>query len=104
MRKLFPELGGPLTQRDAWAATFDHLLTEELRADCPATLPKVPPPPDGELDRQLDRVIDEHAHGVIQMLCEMLDLASEGTCGAGISTYRDFAPWAKRMWKSWHES
>ena len=95
MRKLFPKLGPPLTQRDAWAATFDHLLTDELRTDCPTSLPEVPPPPDGEMERQLNREIDEHAHGVIKVLCELLDANASDTesCGAGIETYREFAPW-----------
>ena len=37
---------GPLTQRDAWVATWEHLLDEldEPRTDCPMTLPAAPPP------------------------------------------------------------
>eukprot|EP00462_Mataza_sp_D1_P025206 CAMPEP_0175146410 /NCGR_PEP_ID=MMETSP0087-20121206/15366_1 /TAXON_ID=136419 /ORGANISM="Unknown Unknown, Strain D1" /LENGTH=495 /DNA_ID=CAMNT_0016431375 /DNA_START=18 /DNA_END=1502 /DNA_ORIENTATION=- len=31
-----------LTKRDAWAATFDHLLLDESRTDCPHTLPPAP--------------------------------------------------------------
>ncbi len=56
MRKLFPQIGGPLTARDAWAATFEHLvLSGDLRgdADCLKTLPVVPPPPPGALERQV---------------------------------------------------
>jgi len=36
----------PLTQRDAWAATFEHLFTNltEPRTDCPLHLPAPPPP------------------------------------------------------------
>ena len=43
LRKIFPQLGGPLTQRDAWAATFEHLISDTLRsdADCPTQLPDV---------------------------------------------------------------
>ena len=107
MRKLFPELGGPLTKRDAWAATFDHVLTDQLRDDCPMRLPEVPPPPEGELERQLSREIDEHARGVIKMLCELVGAvggSAETPCGSEIRTYRDFAPWATHMWNIWHES
>lgn len=47
-RKLLSILNttGPLTRRDAWAATFDHLFSEldEPRTDCPTTLPPAPPP------------------------------------------------------------
>ena len=37
---------GPLTKRDAWAATFEHVLDarDTPRADCPLHLPAAPPP------------------------------------------------------------
>ncbi len=42
--KLF-NLDAFLTKRDAWAGTFDELLTlDQPRADCPLTLPPVPAP------------------------------------------------------------
>ena len=28
LRKIFPQLGGPLNRRDAWAATFEHVWAE----------------------------------------------------------------------------
>lgn len=31
-----------LTKRDAWAGSFSHLFQEELRTDCPMTLPEAP--------------------------------------------------------------
>jgi hypothetical protein len=36
----------PLTKRDAWSATFEHLFTtfDEPRTDCPLHLPAAPPP------------------------------------------------------------
>jgi len=113
LRKLFPQIGGPLTERDAWAATFEHLITDELRsdADCPKTLPDVPPPPSNELQRQLDRPIDEHAEGLIRILCQMnhnipdtgAHWDSEG-CGANITTYREFAPWVTAAWQEWMDN
>ena len=102
LRKIFPQLGGPLTKRDAWAATFEHLLTEEYRDDCLAKLPIVPPPPEGELERQLELPIDEHANGLISVMCDLVEHDSEGEeCGEGISTYRDFSPWVVSMWRKW---
>lgn len=49
-RKLLRELGGskPLTKRDAWAATFEHLIwnstLDQPRTDCPLHLPNAPKP------------------------------------------------------------
>ena len=43
-RKLLPNMDqiGPLTDRDAWSATFEHALLElnEPRTDCPMHLPE----------------------------------------------------------------
>jgi hypothetical protein len=47
-RKLLAVLNGtgPLTKRDAWAATFEHALMtlDAPRTDCPIWLPSAPPP------------------------------------------------------------
>jgi phospholipase C len=44
-RKLLGMRSGPLTHRDAWAATFEHVLSlKEPRTDCPLHLPPAPPP------------------------------------------------------------
>jgi phospholipase C len=47
VRKLLPFMNetGPLTARDAWAATFEHLfdVLDEPRTDCPMHLPDAPP-------------------------------------------------------------
>jgi len=100
LRKLFPEIGGPLNKRDAWASTFEHLLADdEPRLDCPLTLPEVPPPPPSELILQLSRPLDEHARGVVRMLCQML--GDEDSCGDGVETYRDYAPWVSAKWERW---
>ena len=48
VRKLLPFMNetGPLTKRDAWAATFEHLFMQldEPRTDCPMWLPDPPAP------------------------------------------------------------
>eukprot|EP00656_Telonema_subtile_P050841 TRINITY_DN6691_c0_g1_i5.p1 TRINITY_DN6691_c0_g1~~TRINITY_DN6691_c0_g1_i5.p1 ORF type:complete len:389 (-),score=83.75 TRINITY_DN6691_c0_g1_i5:47-1213(-) len=79
LRAMFPQLGAPLNKRDEWAAKFDHLLTDDLRSDCLKELPEVAPPPEGELVRQLQRPIDEHAEGVVKVMCEL----SGGAEGCG---------------------
>ena len=100
LRKLFPELGRePLTKRTAWASTFEHLIGDKLREDCPTKLPEVPAPPDGELERQLARPVDEHARGLMTSLCQLA--GDEQRCGVGIETYSQFAPWVTSMWGKW---
>jgi phospholipase C len=109
LRRLFPQLGPPLTKRDEWAATFEHVLGPTLRTDTPTKLPDLPPPPDGELERQLGLPIDEHALGLIRTLCALApppDGAMDGApppaeCGAHIRTYREFAPWVRDRWAAW---
>lgn len=109
LRKLFPQLGPALTRRDEWAATFEHVLGPTLRPDTPSKLPDVPPPPKGELERQLALPIDEHAAGLIRTLCALapppdgaMDSAlPSAECGAHIRTYREFAPWVRDRWAAW---
>lgn len=120
--------GGPLTKRDAWSARFHGLLEalDEPRADCPLTLPDVPPPAAGELERQLGLPIDEHCEHVIRTLCELVHgppahsapaaqpagglyceslgicrNTSAGACGSGIETFGDFSAWRVGMWQQW---
>jgi len=112
MRKLFPQLGAPLNHRDAWAATFEHLLEEldEPRKDCPTVLPEVLPPPAGEMERTLGRKPDEHALGLMSTLCQILS-QKKGLPAAGCSaeereqvlTYHEFTPWVKARWAEWME-
>eukprot|EP00939_MAST-03C_sp_MAST-3C-sp1_P001220 g1220.t1 len=104
LRKLFPELGDPLTKRDAWASTFEHVLSlAESRDDCPTTLPVVPAPEEGEMARQLNRDIDEHASGLMRTLCQLTPTSED--CAEkvvrGVRTYHDFAPWLERKWGEW---
>jgi len=43
--KLFGLSGGPLTKREAWAGTFEHVLNRDTpRSDCPLVLPNPPMP------------------------------------------------------------
>ena len=81
----------------------------------------------GEWERQRNLPIDEHARGVIKMLCDMnggdpatstgpskgdaaaerhcaalgICLNSDTGCGAGIRTNADFAAFRARMWARW---
>ena len=105
LRKLFPVLGEPLTRRDAWASTFEHVLSlsEPRGEDAPSVLPDVPAPPKGEMKRQLDRPIDEHAVGLMRTLCRLVD--SDDGCTQteidSVKTYHEFTPWLEKKWGSW---
>jgi len=61
----------------------------------------LPLPPDGELERLLDLQVDEHARGLMSVLCDLVGV-EEGdeanVCGAEVETYHDFSPWVKKMW------
>lgn len=75
VQKVLGLKGGPLTKRDAWAATFDNLLATRTtpRDDCPLTLPALPPPQPGQLARQLALPLDEHMQWVVKSLCELTE-------------------------------
>eukprot|EP00041_Stephanoeca_diplocostata_P022889 m.552860 g.552860 ORF g.552860 m.552860 type:complete len:774 (+) comp22168_c0_seq14:39-2360(+) len=69
-RKLLGMPSTPLTKRDAWAATFEHVFSlEKPRTDCPAHLVDAPPPTlDGTIEaalplNELQRdIVHVHAH------------------------------------------
>jgi len=50
---------GTLTKRTEFAAIFGDLITDELREDCIETLPELPAPSVGEMERLLGLQIDE---------------------------------------------
>lgn len=69
VRKIFNMTTGPLTKRDAWAATFEHLLSlDEPRTDCPMHLPD-PMPPTMSLETEASKPLNglqkhiAHVHG-----------------------------------------
>jgi len=69
-RKLLGMKSGPLTKRDAWAATFEQVLSlPQPRTDCPLHTPPAPPPaigPDTEALQPVNElqhhIMETHAH------------------------------------------
>ena len=72
-RKLLPVLNntGPLTARDAWSATFEHVFyaLDTIRSDCPMHLPEpLPPTLSAEVEAKLPinglqrHIMTVHAH------------------------------------------
>lgn len=76
-------LNGPLTKRDAWAAPWDHLLSQRStpRTDCPTRLPSIHKP---ALDSYLrsKRARPEHLQPLSDLHIEMLQL---GNAAVGLS-------------------
>lgn len=68
--KLF-SLKGRLTARTDFAATFDNLITSELRDDCIETLPSLPNPPEGEVERILNTTIDDTTYHTMVLMCKL---------------------------------
>merc|ERR1719277_2734058 len=55
----------PLTNRDAWAATFEHALSlDEPRTDCPLHMPDAPPIPPYQLEREANLPLNDLHHHI----------------------------------------
>eukprot|EP01059_Diplonema_ambulator_P024729 TRINITY_DN4104_c1_g1_i1.p1 TRINITY_DN4104_c1_g1~~TRINITY_DN4104_c1_g1_i1.p1 ORF type:complete len:644 (+),score=201.25 TRINITY_DN4104_c1_g1_i1:1082-3013(+) len=69
-RKLLDMDTTPLTKRDAWAATFEHIFLDTPRQDCPMHLPDAIPPQKDHLEVEAELEINQlqshimtvHAH------------------------------------------
>jgi phospholipase C len=72
IRKLFNMSAGPLTRRDAWAATFEHIFSEATpRTDCPEKLVPAPPPTRDDGDLEEDREISHLQRDIATMLHQL---------------------------------
>jgi len=121
--KLLDLPGHPLTARTEWAATFEHLLSRSTpRTDCPESLQEISPPSTKERERQLKLPIDEHARGVIRMLCDLTEevlhgIDAEGeleadtcdelgiclprSCGDAVQTQEEFSDWSTERFQQY---
>ena len=105
--------GGPLTKRDAWAASFEHLWepasaggagTDAPRTDCPTHMPELPlPNVAAERARQTALPVDDTDRMVQQMLCDMHG-DDRATCAEGVATKGQSAAWRAQQWKRWMEA
>ena len=91
-RKLLGMDAAPLTKRDAWAATFEHLFEEldEPRTDCPTKLPDAPPPSHTlaheanlPLNPLQDVIVKTHLalQGELKSVDELRELQQQGQVG-----------------------
>ena len=60
-----------LTRRDAWAATFEDVISSTLRSDCPAALPVVPALSQQQLEVEMNRELNDHHLDSLNLLCEL---------------------------------
>ncbi|ONK60595.1 uncharacterized protein A4U43_C08F20270 [Asparagus officinalis] len=67
IKKMFNLTSGFLTQRDAWAGTFEGVVTEltSPRTDCPLVLPDVPPLRTTQADE--DRYVSEFQSEIVEL-------------------------------------
>jgi phospholipase C len=85
------DIAQPLTQRDAWAATFNSLF-EQLQAprtDCPLTLPEVPHFPAAQLPALLARPLNDHQKVQVRFYC--VENQRGPDCGQEVHTQADAA-------------
>ena len=62
---------GHLTQRDAWAGTFEHLFSEpQARTDCPERLMDLPPWTQQDLEEQWRKPLNDHMSLQIDFYCK----------------------------------
>lgn len=94
VRKLLPMTQGlpPLTPRDGWAATFEHLFAEldAPRTDCPVTLPPAPPPTRGHTEVEAELPVN----GLQSHIMEVLAGLTQQPIPAHITKQRHVQPWA----------
>jgi len=100
----------PLTRRDAWAATFEHVIDTEGQAspreDCPLHLPKAPPvtlpleqeakSPLNDLQRQ---IVEVHAHLAGRKMQE-LNISTQGEVSEWLRTHYSFHEQATLSWRN----
>ena len=72
-------LSESLTRRDAWAATFEDVISSTMRSDCPVTLPAVPALSQQQIEIEMRRELNDHHLDSLNLLCE-LSLHSHPVC------------------------
>lgn len=60
----------PLTQRDAWSATFDHVISDTFR-DSPAKLPDAPMPEPADIAREAEEPINDLQGDLVSALARL---------------------------------
>lgn len=83
IKKLF-NLPDHLTNRSAWAATFENILTKTVRDDCPTKLKDLPPPKKGAAESYLDKELDSLPRDNVDFLCKLNKRNAD--CGKDVTT------------------
>ena len=60
-----------LTRRDAWAATFEDVISGTLRSDCLVELPAVRPLSQQQIEVEMNRVLNDHHFDSLNLLCQL---------------------------------
>jgi len=94
-RKLLGIPNTPLTNRDAWAATFDHVVSQKFRDDTPKALPDPPRPAAPEIQVEADRPINHLQADLMHVLVRL----GGGSESPALQRQVDFAPWMANAWR-----
>ena len=91
----------PLTRRDAWSATFEHVF-EELespRVDCPMHLPDAIPPSPKHLKDEASLPLNDLQEHVLTVHGHLAGLASDGSAHKqeGVKLQQHVGSWASKM-------
>eukprot|EP01004_Peranema_trichophorum_P003240 NODE_2239_length_1644_cov_65.666009_g1918_i0.p1 GENE.NODE_2239_length_1644_cov_65.666009_g1918_i0~~NODE_2239_length_1644_cov_65.666009_g1918_i0.p1 ORF type:complete len:511 (-),score=107.12 NODE_2239_length_1644_cov_65.666009_g1918_i0:111-1538(-) len=106
-RKLLNMDPTPLTKRDAWAATFEHVLSLKTpRKDCPVHLPNAPPPTPGyrEIEANLPLnslqkdIASIHAHLTTKPFPD--HIKSQGEISGWLQKHYEIHSETTKRWKS----
>jgi len=92
-RKLLGMKSGPLTKRDAWAATFEHVFTlTEPRTDCPLHLPAAAKPfTEADLEKELELPVNGLQEDLMYFLSGLVDVEYP----KHITKQREVGPWVE---------
>jgi len=88
-----------LSERDAWSASFDHVISRTFRTDTPRTLPDPPKPTPPEIEYEANLPING-LQG--DMLHHLALLVGEETA-PNLRTQAEFAPYMKTKWAQHRE-
>lgn len=85
----------PLTKRDAWAATFDHVISTTFRDDAPMAMPDPPKPAPADLHREAELPIN----GLQAELMHNLALLRGEQESPALKRQSEYGSWMASTWE-----
>lgn len=97
-RRLLGMPNTSLTQRDAWSATFDHVISDTFR-DSPAQLPDAPMPAPADIAREADEPINDLQGDLVSALARLEGFEEVPS----MQRQEEVGLFMKRAWKGYRE-